>query len=82
MHTAQATETLQLVQTLIAQQIVDGVQDRPCMRFDGDLVLRAQGAEIKGRHDRRHGRAAGLMAADLHAVALGPDVVGIVDGPG
>ncbi len=51
------------------------------MRLDRHPVLRTQNIEIKGRHQGRHGCTAGLMAANLDAVAFRTQMVGIMDRP-
>src|SRR3546814_4658059 len=48
------------------------------MRLHGDTVGRAQHVEIKRRHEGGERGAGGLVAAHLHAAALGADVVGMV----
>ena len=55
--------------------------DRRGVRLDGDAIGRAQGMEIKRRHDRgeRGGRC--LVTADLQAVGVFALVVGVMDGP-
>ncbi len=76
-----AAEVLQLVERLIAVQILNRVEHRPGVRLHRDAILRPQRREIERRHDRR-GRGAGrLMAADLQSVLARPDVVGVVDRP-
>jgi hypothetical protein len=76
-----AAEIFQLLAALVAEQILDGVKHRACMRLHRDAVLRPQHREIQRRHDIGERGGGGLMAADLQAVAVGPDVVGAVDGP-
>ena len=76
-----AAEILQSVAGLMPEQILDGMKHRARMRLDRDAVLRPQHREIQRRHDigeRGRGR---LMAADLEAVDIGPDVIGVVDRP-
>jgi hypothetical protein len=65
----------------VAEQILDGVKHRARMRLHRDAVLRAQHGEIKRRHDvgERSGRS--LVAADLQAVGVGANVVGVMDSP-
>src|SRR3546814_1336153 len=67
---------------LQAEQILDGMEDRTRMRLHGDAVFRLQHGEIQRRHDGRQRGRGGLVAADLEAVAIGAQVVGVMDGPG
>jgi hypothetical protein len=67
---------------LAAEQVVDGVQHRPGMRFHGDPVLRAENFKIQRGHDRGDRGATGLVAADFQAVAVGAQMVGVMDHPG
>lgn len=78
----EATEILQLFAGLVAEQILDGMEHRARMRLHRDAILRLQHREIQRRHDRRQRRRRRLMAADLEAVGIGANVVGVVDGPG
>ncbi len=78
----EAAEIFQLVAGLVAEQILDGVKHRAGMRLHRDAVFRPQHREIQRRHDGGERRRRGLMAADLQAVDIGPDVVGVMDGPG
>src|SRR5579862_2682667 len=65
----------------MAEQILNGVKHRACMRLHRNAVLRSEHGEIKRRHDggERGGRR--LVSADLQAVGIGPDMIGVVDGP-
>src|SRR5258706_8403225 len=51
------------------------------MRFDGDAILRPEHAEIKRGHDGGERGRGGLMTADLHAVVVVAEVVGVVNRP-
>src|SRR5262249_2659772 len=51
------------------------------MRLDGHAILRAQRAEIERGHDGGERGRGGLMPADLHAIDVLAQVVGVVDGP-
>ena len=83
LRAAPAAEGLELLARLVAHQVLHGVKDGRGVRLHRDAVFRLQRMEVERRHDRHHGRAGGLVAADLHrAFFLGPDVVGIVDRPG
>ena len=79
---AQRAEPFQLLLRLPAQQILDCVKHRARVRLDGDPIGRAQNIEIERRHQRDQRRRGGLMAADLHAVAVRPDEVRMMDHPG
>ena len=52
------------------------------MRLHRNPVLRAQDLEIERRHDGDRPSAGRLVAAHLQPVAVGPDMVGVVDHPG
>ncbi len=82
LRAAERPETLQLVERLIAEQVLDGVEDRRGVRLDRDAVLRAQDVEIERRHQGDERGARGLVAADLEPVAARPQMVGVVDHPG
>ena len=77
-----AAEVLELLAGLLAEQILDRVEDRGGMRLDRDAVLRPQHAEIERRHDGRERGGRGLMAADLQPVGALAQMVGVVDRPG
>jgi hypothetical protein len=76
-----AAEVLELVAALLAEQVLDRVIDRRRMRLDRDAVLRPQHAEIQRRHDGRKRGRRRLVAADLEAVGIVAQVVGVVDHP-
>ncbi len=82
LRAAESAEALQPLARLIAEQILDGVEHWAGVRLDGDAILRSQHVEIERRHDRGDRRARSLMPADLEAVAILAQVVGIVDHPG
>ena len=77
----EAAKIFQLFAGLVPEQILDGVKHRARMRLHRDAVLRLQHREIQRRHDGGERGRRGLMAADLQAVGIGPDVVGVMDGP-
>ena len=81
LHAAQLPQPLHLLQRLPAEQVVDRVEHRTGMRLHRDAVLRPGDLEIERRHDGDHRRAGRLVPADLQPVAVGPDVVGVVDHP-
>ena len=81
LHPAQPAKILHPLQRLIAQQIMDRMEQRPGMGLDRNLILRAQRMEIERRHDRRHRGTAGLMPTHLQPIALWADMIGIVDHP-
>ena len=66
----------------MAEQILHRVKYRRGVRLDRDPVLRPQHVEIERGHQRRDRGARRLMAADLEPVAVGPQMVGVVDHPG
>ena len=78
---AKRTEFFEFFLGLTAKQIIDRMENRAGMRFDRDPILRAQNIEIKGCHQGCHRRTAGLMPTDLDTIALGAQMVGIMDGP-
>ena len=78
----ETAKIFQLLAGLVAEQILDGMKYRAGMRLYRDAVLRPQYREIKRRHDGGERRRRGLMAANLQAVDIGPDVIGVMDGPG
>ena len=75
-------EPLELVAGLVAEQVLDGVEDGAAVGLHRDPVGGPQDVEIKGGHQRDHRRARRLVAADLEAVAARPHVVRVVDHPG
>jgi hypothetical protein len=76
-----AAEIFQLVAGLVAEQILDGVKHRARMRLHRDAVLRFQHRKIQRRHDGGERGRGGLMAADFQTIGIGPDVIGVMDGP-
>ena len=46
LHPAKAAEILKLFESLAAEQIVDGVEQRPAVRLDRDPVVGAERVEI------------------------------------
>ena len=76
-----AAEVFELLARLLAEQILDGVEDRRGVRLDRDAVLRPQHAEIERRHDGGERGRRRLMAADLQPVGVLAQMVGVVDGP-
>ena len=79
MRAAEATEVLQLVEALMPEKVLDGMENRARVRFHGDPVLRSQDAKIKGRHQRDQRGRRGLMPTDLEAVAAIHLMVGVMD---
>ena len=82
LRAAQRAEALELVARLVAEQVLDGVEHRRGVRLHRHAILGPQHREIERRHHRRQRGARGLVAADLEPVAVGPEMVGVVDGPG
>ena len=81
LRTLIAAEVLELFAGLLAEQILDSVKDRRCMRLDRDAILRTQDVEIKCGHDGRERGRRSLMSADLQPVDAVTQMIGIVDGP-
>ncbi len=79
LRAAEAAEVLQLVERLVAQQILDGVEHRRGVRLHRDAVLRPQDREIERGHDADQRRRRGLMPADLQPVVVVALVIGVVD---
>ena len=82
LRAAQRAEAFELVARLVAEQVLDGVEHRRGVRLHRHAILRPQHREIERRHHRGERGARGLVAADLEPVAVGPEVIGVVDGPG
>ena len=78
---AEGPQLFDLVPGLVAEQILNGVKDRRCVRFDSHPVLRPQHVEIERRHHGGDGGTGRLMSADLQPVARAPDVVRVMDHP-
>ena len=76
-----AAEGLQPLLGLLAEQILDGVEDRAGMRLHRHAVLRPQHVEIERGHDGGERGAGRLMAADLQAVGIFAQMIGVVDRP-
>ena len=77
-----AAKILQLFPGLVAEQVLDRMEDRARMRLDRHPVLGTQDREIERRHDRGQRCRRRLVAANLEPVLVGTDVVGVVDRPG
>jgi len=54
-----------------AEQIMNCIDKRTCMRIDRNLVLRSEHKTILRSHHRRHRSAARLMPSNLESVSLG-----------
>ena len=61
------------------EQVVERVQDRRRVRLHADAVGRLEHAEPQRGHQRHHRRARRLVPAHLHARAVRPHAVGVVD---
>ncbi len=81
MRPAIASELLQLLSCLAAEEILYGVEDRPGMRLHRNAIFGPQDRKVERRHDGRRGRARRLVPADLEPVAIFPQVIGVVDRP-
>jgi hypothetical protein len=83
LRAAIAAEALQLVQRLVAHDVLHRVEDRRGVRLHRHAVFGPQRVEIERGHDRNHRRAGGLVPAHFHITfALGAQVIGIVHHPG
>ena len=82
LRAAQCAEAFELFAGLVAEQVLDRVEHRRGVRLHRDAILRPQHREVERRQHRRQRGAGGLVAADLQAVAIGTDVVGVMDRPG
>lgn len=51
------------------------------MRLDRNPVLGLEDSEIQCRYDGSHGGGTGLIAANLDAIDIGRDVIGMVNHP-
>ena len=78
---AEPAQPLQVFLRLASQQVVDRVEHRARVGFDGDAVLGAGDFHVERRQDRDAGGAGRLMPADLQPVPVGADVVGVMDHP-
>ena len=77
--TAEAAEILQVVERLVAQEILDRVEHRAGVRLHRHPVLRPQDVEVERRHQRHQRGGGGLVTAHLEPVATIHLVVGVVD---
>ena len=78
---AERTEAFQVVPALLSQQVLDRMEHRARVRLDRDPVVRLEHVEIERRHHGDQRGARGLMPADLQAVSVFAQVVGVVDHP-
>src|SRR4051812_41120757 len=78
---AEAPEGLKLLASLLPEQIMNGMEQRARMGLHCNLVLWAECGEIERGHDRRHRRAACLVAADLQVITAFAKMIGVVDHP-
>ena len=81
MRAAKAAKALQLVQRLVAEQVLDGMEHGAGVRLHGNPVLRPKDVQIKRAHDGSDRCTRGLMPADLQPVPGVAQVVRVVDGP-
>ena len=79
LRAAETAEVLQLVERLVAEQVLDGVEHGARMRLHGHPVLGPQHVEIERRHQRHQRGRRGLVPAHLQAVAAVDLVVGVMD---
>ena len=76
---AELAQRLQVGAVEPAEQVVDRVEHRRRMRLHAHAVGRLEHAEPQRGHQRHHRRARRLVPADLHARAVRPHAVGVVD---
>ncbi len=76
---AELAQRRQVLRVELAEQVLDGVQDRRSVRLDRDAVGAAQMMEVQRRHDRDHRRRRRLVSADLHARRRVAHLVGVMD---
>ena len=81
LRAAQCAEALELIAALIAEQVLDGVEDRRGVRLDRDAVFGLERLHVERGHQGRDRGRGRLMAADLEPVARRAQMVGVVDGP-
>src|SRR5581483_11816724 len=79
LEAVELTQRRQVFARQQTEQVLDGVEDRRRVWLDGDAVPGAQVAEVERREDRDDRGRRRLVAADLDAVDVGADVVGVVD---
>jgi hypothetical protein len=81
LRTLVAAECFEPFARLLAEQVLDGVEDRRGMRFHRHAVLWPQHGKIERRHDGGERGARCLMAADLQPIAILAQMIGVMDGP-
>ena len=81
LRAAEGAESLELLAALPPQQVLDGVEDGAGVGLDRDPVLGPQDVEVEPRHERHQRGARRLVPPHLQPVALGTQVVGVVDHP-
>ena len=82
LHAAPAAEALQLLERLVAEQVLDRMEDRAGVRLDRDPILGPERMQVQRAHDRCDRGAGRLVAADLQPVPGVTEMVGVVDRPG
>jgi hypothetical protein len=82
LQTAERAQRRQVAAVQVAEQVLDGMEDRRGVRLDDDLVRGIQVREVQGGHDGDQAGAGGLVPADLDAVAGVAVVVGRVHDAG
>ena len=63
----------------LTEQVLDRVEYRRCVRFDGDQITAPHEPKEQRGHDRHDRGARRLMASDLDLVRPRPLVIGMVD---
>src|SRR3546814_15339759 len=79
---AEAPESVQLIQTLSTEKIVDRMKNRTGMRLDRYLVLRTKCVKVERSHNCGDRCAGCLMATDLPTIPAFAHMVCVGDGSG
>ena len=79
---AELTQRFQLVAVLPTKQVIDGVENRACMRLHRHAIGRLQNIEVKRCQDGNAGSARRLVPAHLQPIPIGADMIGVMDHPG
>ena len=78
---AELPQAEQLAALEIAEQVLDGVEDRRGVRLHRHPIVPAQMREVQRRHDGHDRGAARLVTPHLHLIRVRAFVVGVVDDP-
>ena len=82
MNAAELAQRFKLFPLLAPQQVIDGVEYRPRMRLYCHAIGRLQNIEVKRGQDGNAGSAGCLMPAYFQPIAIGADVIGVMNHPG